>query len=242
MKTTTLSLLSLIFIPLMASAIERPVASTALSETSSICKSWASESKRAGIETLIVSFEGLVSYSDSAAKKTYAYLDSVRAGKKTRKVPSLGGMNFVAKNVLIPHMSKIARGSELLLLSEASQRNDKTVGETCVRAWHQVYGNSLRVIVMGHSFGGYASLRLAKSLENSVDIESMLTMDARAMPNEYRYFQTPSNVREHYNYFHKGLVMPGYEIEGATLNQKVSTDHVGVTTHESVQARFVDIL
>lgn len=224
-----------------AGALERPVASTSLKRTSSMCRTWASEAKKKGIKTLIVSFEGLVSYSDSAAHKTYEYLDEVRAGKAP-KAPSLGGMNFVAKNVILPHMRRIAQKSELLLLSEASQRKDKTVGESCVRAWHSVYGNSLRLMIMGHSFGGYASLRLAKAVENTVIVDSMLTMDARAMPNEYRYFETPSNVREHYNYFHKGLMLPGYAVDGATVNQRVPTDHVGVTTHESVQERFLRLL
>ncbi len=241
MKTTTLTLLTFLVSSFSLHALERPVASTNLGRVNSMCESWAKKSKNDGLSTLIVSFEGLVSYSDSAAEKTYAYLDQVRAGKRSLKKPSLGSMNFVAKNVLLPHMGEIAKDSELLLLSEASQRKDKTVGESCVRAWHKVYGNSLRLVVLGHSFGGYASLRLAKSLEGSVTVDSMLTMDARAMPNEYRFFETPSNVSEHYNYFHKGPIMPGYAVEGATLNQKVPTDHVGVTTHKSVQARFLSL-
>ena len=182
-----------------------------------------------------------MSYSESAAKKTYNYFDQVRSGTRV-KAPSIGSMNFVAKNVIIPHMGEIARTSEILLLSENSEREDTSVGATCVKEWQKVYGDSLRLSVLGHSFGGYAALRLAKAIKGSVIVDQMLTMDARAMPGEYQYFQTPSNVREHYNYFHKGAVMPGYAIEGADLNERVHTNHVGVTTDDKVQARFESLL
>jgi len=239
MKTKTL-LFSLV-LSTTAMALNRPTASTPPDEAKALCTSWAEASFKKGIDQLIVSFEGLASYSNSAAEKTYQYLDQIKVNKQGR-APRLGSMNFVANNLLVPQMKQIAKDSELLLMSENSQREKNAVATQCVKAWSKVYGPKLKLIVLGHSFGGYAALNFATEVKKfGIEIDSMLTMDARAMPSEYKYFATPPNVAEHFNFFHKGPWMPGYEIKGAQ-NQKVQTDHVGVTKIDVVQETFLSLL
>lgn len=239
-KINTL-VLSFFIIPSLCLAVVRPVAKTSLEETKAICKSWSKDSLKKGVYQLIVAFEGLASYSNEAAQKSYQYFDDFSNGKKVQ-IPKLGSMNFLNENLLLPHMKRISETSEILILSESSQRKDETIAELCITEWVKTYQNKIRLIILGHSFGGYAAINLSRKLSlDKIEIDEILTMDARAMPNEYKYFTKSDNVNEVWNYFHKGPLMPGYAIKGAK-NTRVNTDHVGVTKVNIVQNKFLEIL
>lgn len=222
-------------------ATERPRVDDNLAVTKEICQAWSKSSQSKGVTQLIVAFEGLASYSAKAAEATYKYYDELKKSSGAR-APRIGSMNFLNENLIVPNMNEIIKESEILILSESSQRKKETVAETCLKSWDKQFKGNLRIILLGHSFGGYAVLNLAKKLQESkINIAQALTMDARAMPNEYVHFKKPNNINQFWNFFHKGPWMPGYAIKGAE-NQRVRTDHVGVTKIEVVQEKFLEIL
>lgn len=244
-KNPTITLITSLLIALSATIqaqnVQRPVSKTKLNEAKKMCTTWAKKSKSSGITQLIVSFEGLGSFSQSFADKTYKGLENAKKSKRAKK--ARGSMNFVAKNLIAPNLSEIAKHSEILLLSERTHRSrEKTVASTCVQAWNKIYRGKAEFIILGHSFGGYAAINLAQTLaKTDVPVKAMLTMDARTTPGNYKHFWKPDNVELHINHFQKGLWMPGYRVKDAQ-NNKYSTNHSGITKIKETKEAFKDLL
>lgn len=221
----------------------RPTGKSKLGQVSKSCSKWAKASNKKGVNQLIVVFEGLSSFSQSYANRTYALYDLALKGKlkrsKTRKAP----MNFVMKNLIGPEMNQIVKRSEILLLSEKTQRKKKaSVASTCVNEWSSVYSGQLDIVIIGHSFGGYSAINLSQRLhENDIPVKAVFTMDARTYPNKYKEFWTPKNVGRHINHFQKGVWMPGYKVKGAE-NSKFSTNHSGITNIEESKRVLQEII
>lgn len=201
-----------------------PSSSTAPAAAYSAALPWARAAQAAGRHELIVVFEGLWAYSAANSARIYAWQDALRAGQSP-PAPASSGLSFVSRQLIVPNIRTTLDRAELLLLPETSENGDSSVAEQACRAWRDVHGAQMKLIVVGHSFGGYSALRLAKKLEaRGIAIQGMLTVDARTTPLNYRFFITPSNVREHLNYFQKGLWMPGYAIDGAQ-NIRLHVNH-----------------
>jgi hypothetical protein len=238
----TTGLLALLSTNLFAETL-RPTGKSKLSQVRSSRSKWAKYSNKRGVDQLIVVFEGLSSFSQSYANKTYALYDLASKGKlkgsKTRKAP----MNFVMKNLIGPQMSQIAKRSEILLLSEKTQRKKSaSVASTCLAEWSNTYNGQLDIVIIGHSFGGYSAINLSQRLhENSIPVKAVFTMDARTYPNKYKEFWTPKNVNRHINHFQKGVWMPGYKVKGAE-NSKFSTNHSGITNIEESKRVLQEII
>lgn len=204
-----------------------PSASTAPSQAYAASLPWARAARAAGRRELIVVFEGLWAYSSAYAQRIYAYQEELRAGRSPAP-PAASGLSFVSRQLIVPNLRATLRQAELLLLPETSEDGETSIAEQACRAWHAVHGAESRIVIVGHSFGGYSSLRLAKKLEaRAIPVAAILTVDARTTPLNYRFFITPGNVREHANYFQKGLWMPGYAIDGAQ-NQRLRVSHGGI--------------
>lgn len=214
-----------------------PAASTPPAEAWAASLPWAREARAAGRRRLIVVFEGLWAWSAAYSQRVYAYQDALRAGRSPAP-PAVSGLSFVTKQLIVPHLPATHRTADLLLLPETSENGDTSVGEQACRAWHQVHGAELSLVIVGHSFGGYSALRLAKKLEaRAIPVAAMLTVDARTTPLNYRFFIKPGNVREHANYFQKSPWMPGYAIDGAR-NQRLQVMHGGIPAAPEVVATF----
>ena len=220
----------------------RPVSSGVNAETGARALAWARAAEARGTRTLVIAFEGLWSYSDSYSDKLYDYQAALRAGQSPR-APRGASMSFVGKNLLAPTLATTQRRIELLVLPETSENRADSVGLQTVLAWHQVFGSRLKLVLVGHSFGAYSALRLARKLESrGIGVDHMLTIDARTMPGNYRHFTRPSNVGSLHNYFQKGM-MPGYSIDGADLNQRLrGTSHGAIPGSEPVRARFLSLV
>ena len=186
----------------------------------------------------MVVYEGLWSYSSSFVDKLYAHQDALRAGRSSR-APRSAAMSFVGKHLVAPNLARHVE-TDFLILPETSEKGDgRSVALETVRAWSEVHGSRLKLVLVGHSFGAYSALRLATKLApRGIQVTHFLAIDARTMPGNYRHFVKPSNVGTLYNFFQKGL-MPGYSIEGATLNRRLSgSSHGRMPGTAPVQERF----
>ncbi len=218
-------------------AASPPSASTPVAEAHAASLPWARAAHAAGRHTLIVVFEGLWAYSSDYAARIYAYQDQLRAGGSPAR-PAASGLSFVGKQLIVPQMRETHAKADLLLLPETSENGEASIAEQAVRAWHQVHGAALKVVVVGHSFGGWSALRLARKLERrSLRVASILTVDARSIPTNYPQFVTPPNVGEHANFFQKSLWMPGYRVDGAT-NVKLFVNHGAIPGAPEVVATY----
>lgn len=218
-----------------------PNAKTSIKEVKSRARQWALEAKARGNRTLVVAFEGLWSFSQGYADKIYAAQKALRAGQKPKSLGS-ARMSFVAKYLVGPQMAKHSQ-LDYLLLPETSESKDSSVALNTVLEWFKVHGRGLKLVVVGHSFGGHASLKLVHKLsKHKVPVAAMLTIDARARPGQYGDFKTTSNVKAAYNYFQKSLFLPGYEIKGA-VNQKLKgVSHGSIPNAEAVRRRYKALL
>ena len=243
-KMTPLILLCALITPLSLAAKQtRPNSKTKLSAVKSSCSQWSKTSKQRGISQLIIAFEGLSSFSQSYANKTYELYEAQKSGRSQNTKLKRAAMNFVMKNLIAPHMGEVVKESEILLLSEKTQRAKKaSVASTCVESWKAVYGDQLQIIIVGHSFGGYSAINLSQRLqEKNISVKTVFTMDARTYPGKYKEFWRPDNVEQHINHFQKGAWMPGYRVKGAE-NKKFSTSHSGITKIEESKKAFLDII
>tara|TARA_B100000965_G_scaffold373621_1_gene364222 strand:- start:146 stop:622 length:477 start_codon:yes stop_codon:yes gene_type:complete len=150
-------------------------------------------------------------------------------------------MAFVSQQLLAPNAARDARRIDLVVLPETSENpKDDSVGEQVARAYHQVHGADLDLVLVGHSFGAYSALRLANKLRpHGITVDGLLAIDARTTPGNYRHFVKPSNVARLYCYYQKSLFMPGYAIDGATLNQRLrGTNHGDIPGAAPVLERY----
>ena len=200
----------------------------------------AEAGRAAGRRTLVIAFEGLWSYNSGYAARLYRYVDALRAGQRASE-PIWTPMVFVGKGLLAPAAARDARRADLVVLPETSENpQEDSVGEVVARAYHQVHGASLNLVVVGHSFGGYAGLRLAAKLRpHGVTIDGFLAIDARTYTQNYRHFVKPGNVTRLYCYYQKSPVFPGYEIQGADLNLRLrGENHGGIPGAAEVRERY----
>ncbi|MGE0709636.1 MAG: peptidoglycan-binding protein [Planctomycetota bacterium] len=220
----------------------RPGPSTPLAQVRVDAERWARWAAAAGKHTLVIAFEGLWSYREGYARQAYAYLDALERGRRASP-PANPGMHFLEKGLVVPTLPAHAARIELLSLPETEEGGrGPTVAEEVVVAWRRVRGASLRLVVLGHSFGGYSALRLSRRLEaRGIPVDALLTVDARTMPGNYREFVKPSNVRAAWNFFQKGF-MPGYEIQGATNQRLRGVSHGTIPAAAVVRERYQQLL
>jgi peptidoglycan hydrolase-like protein with peptidoglycan-binding domain len=201
-----------------------PSSSLAPSQAYAASLPWARAANDAGRHTLVIAFEGLWAYSSSYARRIYEYQAQLRAGRSPAR-PAASGLSFVSSLLLVPNMNRSLPVADLLILPETSENGDTSIAEQAARAWKAVHGDALKVIIIGHSFGGYSAIRCGDKLaRHSIAVANVLTVDARAIPTNYRYFEKSRTVARHQNFFQKSLWMPGYAIDGAE-NQRLYVNH-----------------
>lgn len=222
-------------------APQRPNPRTGPGATRRQSLAWARAAQARGSHTLVVAFEGLWSYSNRFVESLYAHQDALRAGRASR-APRRASMSFVGKHLLAPNLNQY-RNLDFLVLPETSERPRESVALRTLLAWREVHGARLKIVIVGHSFGAYSALKLANKLgRRGLRVDSLLAIDARTTPGNYKHFVKPSNVGRLYTYFQKGL-MPGYRIEGAEVNQRIrGTSHGKIPGTAPVQERFRAIL
>ncbi|MEZ6186929.1 MAG: thioesterase domain-containing protein [Planctomycetota bacterium] len=202
----------------------------------------AQAARAAGRRTLVVAFEGLWSYRGSYTRALLRYQDRRRRGAAARPPTAPPLSSYVSQRLIAPLLAE--GGPDVALFSETSETADASEALDTVLAWRQVLGSELRLVVVGHSFGGLAALRLARKLgARGVEVQHLLTLDPRAPTAAgYREFVTPSGVREHHTYYQRGWWLPGRPIEGSQNHRLQGVGHTAVPGAPEVRARFQAML
>lgn len=206
------------------------------SEVKKVCATWAKESKQNGVSTFIIAFEGLWSLSQRKVDKLQEYHSKIKSGENvSMNLSGFGG--YVTKGPLAHLVKNYGEHFEFTVLSHRTETTTNYSNAlTCANEWYQVFGDQLDLNIIGHSFGGYASIFLMHKLQSfKIPVRNIMTADARAYSSGYKYFYKTDNVESFDNYFQKGF-LPGYEIEGA------SNTYVKGQSHGSIPSspQFID--
>lgn len=204
-------------------------------------RAWARAARASGRTTLVVAFEGWLSFSSGYAKRLYRYQDRLRAGESpSRPLPPLFS-SYVGKYLLAPELARRG-GPDVVIYPETSEFPLDSPALAMVLAWHREFGSALKLIVVGHSFGGHAALRLSRKLEaRGVQVDHLLTIDPRSR-GQYDQFVTPGNVTENQNYYQRSPVLPGYPIDGARNHRLRGAVHTLMPSADAVRRSFKRML
>ncbi|MFT6070950.1 MAG: hypothetical protein ACJAT2_001813 [Bacteriovoracaceae bacterium] len=227
----------------------RPLPGESLGVVAKSCHLWAMESDK----KLVVAFEGLGAFRKKAALKLYKYQDQLKEGLRP-EFPSGESMAYVTDNLLIKNLDQTFENTEFLVLPHSGEGQGKSISFECVKAWHKVHKENLRLVIVGHSFGGNAAKRLMNTLYKKLKgfkVKAMLSIDPRLKSK----FRTKENIKKHYVYYQKGflrgypykdsrggeytqnIVVPGSLISGSEGN-----NHANLTLYKEVQRTYLNLL
>lgn len=222
---------------------------TSLIEANENCFRWAQYAKNRGSHQLVVAFEGLAAFKKKAGLRLYAYHDELLKNGDAPK-PKNTRMAYVTDNILINNLKENFLNSDFLILPYKRQGNVKSIAFKCVSRWHEVHKGQLRLILLGHSFGGPAAKRLMNTLDKELPqlkIAGMLSIDPRLKSK----FVTAKNVKKHYVYYQKGFLRgypykdprgKGYTynfpVKGKLISGPEGNNHANLTLFEGVQNTY----
>lgn len=188
----------------------------------SVCRQKAIQAERQGKTQLVVSFEGLAGYLLGAPVKNYVVKRALDNGLGTDFVP----MDY--------------------------SWTDTSQAYQCILDWHRVLGSKMKLVVLGHSFGGpYGVMELLNELKQAgIEVDGVITMDPRGASNDFNYmasgdrfqFQKPSNVKTFLNFWQTGGGLTGYEVRGAQNFQIHGKTHVNLPSAEPIYKAFVKMV
>lgn len=186
------------------------------------CGAAAEDAKERGVHRLVISFEGLAGYM----------LGAVLKGRVIKRAANEG---------LTP---------KYFTPSDYSWTNVDDA-YACAKAWHEVHGDKMKLVVMGHSFGGsYGVFGLMPKLEEDGISADVITFDARSGSTDANFAQTgnrvlfdrPKNATTFVNFWEINDVMKGYLVKGAVNVQVLDRVHMTVTGDERAYKIFRNIV
>lgn len=225
-------------------AAAKPTAADTADQAREKCERLSERSKRLGLKTLIIGFEGLGSFNAALTQAAYqSHWQRTEGAAVT--APSGGGSGgYLLRGMLLPLLE--AHGSQIEFLDfphDSQQAAGTSNAEVCATVWMRQPGR--RLLVTGHSYGGHAANQLAEALERAkVTIETVVTVDARTRMYVGDLHKT-SNVGTWANFYQRNTpFLPGYVVDGADLNMNLSTtgvQHGGIPAAPAVR-EFLETL
>ncbi len=186
-----------------------------------------------GNRTLVIAFEGLASFSASNTRAAYDYQNALAKGQNANS-PTGGMGGFVARGLMVPTVQKLKGSFEFIVLPYTATGT----ANTCALEWKRVAGRKL--IIAGHSFGGYAAVRLAEGLaQRNVRPDTVITIDPRWIVGGI--FRSRNATRWE-NYYQLGGGLPGKSIPDAEVNERLSGGHTGMPFQLAVRAALLKAL
>lgn len=192
-----------------------------------------------GTKVLVIGIEGLASFSSIGTKRAYEYRCKVTRGLAASPPSSAGFGGFVLKNLIVPVIEEYKNQVEVLVVSHGDGGSSSGKAYHCAKIWmseNRPGSEGRKVILVGHSFGGYALPKLTGHLGNT-PIAGVLSIDARFNDGPLRAkMRRKGNVERWENYY-QTMPLRGYEVEGADVNQKLSgKGHTKIPGHPTVKA------
>lgn len=188
------------------------------------CQQVSNQAKTNGNKLLIIAFEGLSQYNDSAAQQLYHYQTTGKG-----PLPVLGnGTNggLVTGGMLSPLVRKYGHGFEVVIFDSNATQD----GANCGALWMSA-AKGRELLIVGHSWGGSDASAAANALVAAgYPINSVITVDAcfggpisrpaRGIAYWANFYQRNS-----------GDLRQGYALPNANVDRLV-----GGTTHMTIPA------
>lgn len=188
--------------------------------------------------------------SASAADYTSA-ANKAKAKGITNLVVSIEGLmskplGFV-RNGLVKYLKEKAQTQ---FASHNFGDNERFEVNKCIKTYRKVIGESLRVTIIGHSFGGgITTFKVLEKIEG-IPVANVVTLDPRSWDGDIQYrirksdviYKRPGNVEitNFLNFFQTGM-MRGYQVKGAR-NVKIKAMHVAVPKNDQVRKAVLALL
>lgn len=191
-----------------------------------------------GTKVLVIGIEGLASFSTIGTKKAYEYRCKVTRGLAANP-PGVGFGGFVLKNLIIPVIEEYKNQVEVLVVSHGDGGSSNGKAYHCAKIWmseKRPGSEGRKVILVGHSFGGYALPKLTGHLGNT-PIAGVLSIDARFNDGPLRAKMSRKGKVERWENYFQTMPLRGYEVEGADVNQRLTgKGHTGLPGHATVKS------
>lgn len=197
-------------------------------EARKMCSALSRQAAARGVATLVVGFEGLLSFDAPGTSAAYRYQLGLGPKPPPFFVPALGG-GYLLHGLMLPLVDEYRSSFEFLVFRHTEQLfGDDSVPAVCARIWARgaPAGVARRIVIAGHSAGGLSASLLALSLEHAgVPVDLLVTIDAMPAP-----IPRPGNVRRWENYRQNiPLPAPGVYVPDADLNKTIwTTNHFSI--------------
>lgn len=147
------------------------------------CERLSESAARRGVNTLVIAFEGWLSFSREATQNLYRYHWDLNQNAHSTFTDTVLGAGYVARGTLPPLVSRLWNRIEVLSYSFDEMNSSELIPLACAKVWltHRVQGTGFarrNLILIGHSLGGSAVLKLSKHLEGeNLPVALAVTLD-----------------------------------------------------------------
>lgn len=219
--------------------IAKPTGNESSAAAAELCEKIFRQNKAT---TLVIAFEGLASFDASGTRAAYLYHWKISQGESA-EAPKPGRSGYLLHGLLVPMIKQ--KNFEFLVFPHGSiAEGNASPAQSCAAIWLQQPGRSL--VITGHSYGGHAAQNLADNLNQAdITVDAVITIDPRLRVYAGSFGRT-RNVRLWKNFYQTNtLLLNGYEIPGADINQDLSStgvSHTAMTKRVEVFAALKNTL
>lgn len=143
------------------------------------CRRLSEGAKITNTKALIIGYEGLFSSSPINANLLASYREKLATGKRASRPLYIFGGSFLVRGPLTRVVENYKNRVQVLMFGR-HQTSASSIPGKCATIWMNDKGpgtEGRKVIIVGHSFGGAAAYKLARSLK--VKVDAVVTADPR---------------------------------------------------------------